>query len=50
MLADRTIIPKHLRREVLSALHSAHRGTLAMRLRAEQVVYWPGMWADIKRV
>ena len=50
MFANRTIIPKHLRREVLSTLHSAHQGTLAMGLRAEQVVYWPGMWADINRV
>ena len=50
MLLDRTIIPKSLRREVLSTLHSAHQGTLSMGLRAEQVVYWPGMWTDIKRV
>ena len=35
-----------MRREVLSTLHSAHQGTLC----AEQVVYWPGMWTDIRRV
>ena len=50
MMGERTVVPWGLRDQVLETLHSAHQGVLSMGLRAEDAVYWPGLWADIKRV
>lgn len=44
---NRTVIPTSLRPEVLEILHSAHQGTVGMKNRARQSVYWPGLDAAI---
>lgn len=44
---DRIIIPPSLRKEVLTALHSAHQGISSMIARAEISVFWPGITKDI---
>ena len=46
---DRVVIPQSLRPTVLDILHSAHRGTSAMEMRARATVFWPGMIADIQK-
>ena len=50
MNGDRVIIPECLRDSILEILHSAHQGVLGMGLRANQSVYWPGLWDDLDRV
>ena len=50
MLNDRVVVPEVLRKEVLSNLHSAHQGVSTMLLRAQELMYWPGMTNDIRRV
>ena len=48
MLEERTVIPAKLKQQGLETLHSAHQGVLCMGLRAEQAVYWPGLWSEIE--
>ena len=43
------VIPKALRPAVLEVLGSAHQGVQAMRDRAADTLYWPGMHEDITR-
>ena len=43
------VIPKALRPAVLEILGSAHQGVQAMRDRAADTLYWPGMHEDITR-
>ncbi len=43
LLDQRIVIPRTLRKVVLSNLHSANQGTTGMKFRANQCVYWPGM-------
>ena len=50
MNGDGVIIPVFLRESILEILHSAHQGVLGMSLRANQSVYWPGLWDDLDRV
>lgn len=45
---DRVIIPPILRQTVLSGLHAAHQGISAMELRAQSIVFWPGITKDIE--
>ena len=47
MYQDRAVIPKSLRPAVLDSLHAAHQGTSAMQMRAQAIVFWPGMTNDI---
>ena len=49
MLGKRIIIPKSLRGQVLTALHSAHQGTSGMQSRAQDCVFWLGITADIQQ-
>ena len=44
---DRVIVPKQLRTDVLTALHSAHHGVTSMTARADTSVFWPGITKDI---
>ena len=44
----RIVIPPSLRKEVISVLHSAHQGVIAMNERARFIVYWPGITNDIQ--
>ena len=50
MFNDRTIIPTSMRKQVLEVLHSAHQGVYSMGLRAEDSVFWPGLWKDLETV
>ena len=45
---DRLVVPKRLREKVLDILHAAHQGIGSMQHRASQMVYWPGIMADVK--
>ena len=47
LYCDRVVIPTVLRPTVLNSLHSAHQGTTSMQLRAQSIVFWPGMTNDI---
>ncbi len=46
----RMFIPKSLRRDVLSTLHSAHQGVAGMKATARGRFWWIGMNADIEQV
>ncbi|KAF0307558.1 Transposon Ty3-I Gag-Pol polyprotein [Amphibalanus amphitrite] len=46
----RLVIPQELRKAVLAALHDGHLGKERTKSRARQVVYWPGMDADVENV
>ena len=48
MYQDRAVIPKSLRASVLDSLHSAHQGVSSMQMRAQSIVFWPGMSRDIE--
>lgn len=47
--ANRVVIPKVLRRNILERLHSSHQGAAATIRRARNTVYWPNMSDDIHR-
>ena len=49
MYRDRVVVPTSLRRAVLESLHSAHQGTSSMLLRAQSIVFWPGITSDIQQ-
>ena len=44
---DRVVVPSILRSAVLDSLHSAHQGVSSMQLRAQSIIFWPGMTRDI---
>ena len=44
---DRIIVPSSFRKDILTALHSAHQGVTSMISRAETSVFWPGITSDI---
>ena len=44
----RIVIPTLLREQILKMLHESHFGIEKTRTRARQIVYWPGMNADIE--
>ena len=44
---DRIVIPPSLRKDILTALHSAHQGITAMTARAETSIFWPGITPSI---
>ncbi|XP_040065275.1 uncharacterized protein K02A2.6-like [Ixodes scapularis] len=46
--SNRLIIPSTTRNEILDLLHAAHGGTEKMKQRARDVMFWPGMSADIQ--
>ena len=48
LLDQRLVIPRSLRKVVLSNLHSAHQGVSSMRSRANSCVYWPGLDAALQ--
>ena len=47
---DRVVVPSTLRPQILKGLHSAHQGVSSMELRAQSIVFWPGMTNDIQKV
>ena len=46
----RVIIPKLLREEIMSRIHSSHLGIESCRRKARVVVFWPGMNSQIKEI
>ena len=44
------LIPKSLRRRVLTGLHAAHQGISSMRAYAQERLFWPGLGGEIKQV
>ena len=46
----RVIVPKLLREEILSRIHSSHLGIESCLRKARDVVFWPGMNSQIKDV
>ena len=47
---DRAVIPSSLRKHVVDSLHAAHQGVSTMKLRAQSIVFWPGMTRAIQQV
>lgn len=47
---DRAIIPPSLRKSVLEGLHAAHQGVSSMELRAQSIIFWPGITKDINQI
>ena len=43
----RIVVPKILRAQTLSNLHSAHQGESGMILRTQHSVWWPGITSDV---
>ncbi|KAK7105846.1 hypothetical protein V1264_017174 [Littorina saxatilis] len=48
--AERIIVPTEMREKVLHLLHQAHTGIQGCMRRARELVYWPGMNADIEKL
>lgn len=48
--ADQLIVPLQLRPEMLEKIHEAHLGVVKCEERARDVLYWPGMSAQIEQV
>lgn len=46
---DRILVPKSLELEMLRKLHSGHPGISRMYSRANSVLFWIGMYQDIKK-
>ena len=47
LVADRVVVPKVLRKEVLQILHTGHYGVSGMGMRARETMFWPRMNQDI---
>lgn len=47
-LGQRIIVPESLRAEMLHKLHESHIGMTKTKLRARQILYWPGIDTDIE--
>ena len=46
----RVIVPQSLRTKMLARTHSSHQGAEACVRRARDVIFWPGMTAEIKEM
>ena len=46
---DRIVIPKTLRTKIIENLHSAHQGVSGMYSRAQSIIFWPGMAAELDK-
>lgn len=47
--ANKILIPRQLRAEVLESLHAAHQGVNGMLANARQRLFWPGLDASIRQ-
>ena len=45
---DRIVIPKSLRKQMLSDLHAAHQGIASITRRARETVHWPHLNQELK--
>ena len=50
LMENRIIIPKALRSEILTKIHSGHQGRVRSKALARQAVFWPNINADIDNV
>ena len=50
VFGNRIIIPAKLRSIVLKEMHDAHLGIVKTKLHACQLVFWPGINADIEQL
>ena len=50
MKGDKIIIPQTLQKDMLKAIHAGHFGMEKCKLRARELLFWPGMNKDIERV
>lgn len=48
--ADRLIVPKQLRQEMLNKIHESHLGMVKCKARARDILYWPGMNTEIEEM
>ncbi|XP_012939004.1 uncharacterized protein K02A2.6 [Aplysia californica] len=48
MYNDRVVVPSSHRPSIFEGLHSAHQGVSAIELRAQAIVFWPGITNDIQ--
>ena len=48
MYGRRIVVPESLRKDVLNGLHAAHQGVVSMSNRAQQAVFWPGIFKDLE--
>ena len=46
--SQRVIVPKAVRSEILSRIHSSHQGIVSCLRKAKDIVFWPGMNSEIK--
>ena len=46
--ADRVVIPASMRKEMKERIHTGHLGINSCIRRARDVMYWPGMSAEIR--
>ena len=50
MYKDRVVMPPSLRQSASESLHAAHQSVSTMEQRARDIIFWPGMTADIQRI
>jgi hypothetical protein len=48
--ADRVVIPKGMRKQMLLIIHEGHQGIVRSKQLARDVLYWPGMNAQIQEL
>ena len=48
MFANKVVIPKSLRKEILETLHETHSGIVRMKNLAREYIYWPGISQEIE--
>ena len=46
---EKIVIPKSMRQEILTKIHTGHMGIQKSKERARDVVYWPGMSKEIEK-
>ena len=47
---EQIVVPRSLRKDMLQQIHSSHIGTGGCVRRAKEVLYWPGMSADVRDI
>ena len=48
LCGSRIMIPSASRKKVLEEIHEGHQGEVKCKLRAQNAVYWPGMYKEIE--